>query len=472
MLPFSTQSKCVVLVPVGGHIEPACEAALRELERRGYPVWRVRGFAAIDQARNQMATDALNQGYDETLWIDSDVGFNPNDVELLRRHRLPIVCAIYPKKGMRALAAHVLPGTPSLTFGKGGGLVEIRFAATGFLLVHREVYTRMERELKLPTCNLQFKQPMVPYFQPMVIDDPGGPWYLAEDYAFCERARRCRFPILADTRVRLFHFGSYGYSWEEAGNDVWRYDTYTHFITDSLPAQLPSPVASAEPPPVPAAPSAAPASPSATVLEQQKAAIAQLRAAAPWPQTRPTVQPRMQDGWLREPVQRALAAHLSQETQLVVELGSWLGLSTRFISDCAPNATVIAVDHWLGSEEHHTRPEYKALLPELFETFLVNCWSYQERILPLRMDGGDGLRLLAQHGLLPDLIYVDADHSYAAVRRDFELILDLFPHAVVVGDDWDWPGVSAAVTDVADARKLQVDTDGLAWRYIPPTRLR
>jgi hypothetical protein len=36
-------SHCVVLMPVGGSIEPACDDALRELERRGYVVWRVRG---------------------------------------------------------------------------------------------------------------------------------------------------------------------------------------------------------------------------------------------------------------------------------------------------------------------------------------------------------------------------------------------------------------------------------------------
>jgi hypothetical protein len=49
-------SKCVVLVPVASMIEPACDDALYELERRGYQVRRVRGYAAIDQGRNQMAT--------------------------------------------------------------------------------------------------------------------------------------------------------------------------------------------------------------------------------------------------------------------------------------------------------------------------------------------------------------------------------------------------------------------------------
>ena len=43
-------NRCVILVPVQSHIETQCEDGLRELEGRGYPVWRIRGFAAIDQA--------------------------------------------------------------------------------------------------------------------------------------------------------------------------------------------------------------------------------------------------------------------------------------------------------------------------------------------------------------------------------------------------------------------------------------
>jgi hypothetical protein len=83
-------SRCVILTPVGSQIEPHCETALQSLEKHGYPVWRIRGYSAIDQGRSQLASDALNQGYDETLWIDSDIGFNPDDVERIRSHNLPI----------------------------------------------------------------------------------------------------------------------------------------------------------------------------------------------------------------------------------------------------------------------------------------------------------------------------------------------------------------------------------------------
>ncbi len=229
-------ARCVVLVPIGGAVVPACEEALAELERRGYTVRRVRGYSAIDQGRNQMATDALADGFDETMWIDSDVGFDPNDIERLRQHKVPIVCGIYPQKGRRVLACHVLPGTEKLTFGDEGGLAEILYAGTGFLLVRREAYETIHRELQLPLCNERFGgRPMVPYFQPMSHPDRTasgvtGHWYLAEDFAFCERARQAGFKIYADTRVRLMHYGNYGYSWEDAGMELKRYRTF-HFHT-------------------------------------------------------------------------------------------------------------------------------------------------------------------------------------------------------------------------------------------------
>ena len=44
---MSTASRCIILVPVGSTIDPGCEDTLRELEWRGYTVWRVRGYTAL-----------------------------------------------------------------------------------------------------------------------------------------------------------------------------------------------------------------------------------------------------------------------------------------------------------------------------------------------------------------------------------------------------------------------------------------
>lgn len=227
--------RCAILVPVAERIEPACEAALRELERRGYRVWRVWGYRQIDLGRRQMASDALAAGCEETFWIDADTSFHPDAVDRLRSHQLPIVCGIYPKKSKRELAIHVLPGTRELVFGEKGGLVEILYAATGFLLVRREVYETMRHRLDLPVCQADTGRTLVPYYAPLIRPDGDGWWYLADDFAFCHRARQCGYRIMADTSIRLWHLGSRAFSWEEAGCPVRRYSTY-HFRLSDPPA--------------------------------------------------------------------------------------------------------------------------------------------------------------------------------------------------------------------------------------------
>ena len=220
-------SRCIVLVPFGGAIDPGCEQALDELERRGYRVQRAAGFSQIDVGRCTLASIALAEGFDELLWIDSDIAFHPDDVERLRRHGEPFVCGLYVKKGRRELACHLLPGTDTLVFGVAGGLCEVQYAGFGFTLTRRQVYETVRTRLELPECNRRFGERLVPYFQPLVVTDEAGPWYLGEDYAFCERARRCGFRIMADTRIRLWHVGGYPFSWEDAGSAKERYTTYT-----------------------------------------------------------------------------------------------------------------------------------------------------------------------------------------------------------------------------------------------------
>jgi hypothetical protein len=220
-------SRCVVLVPAHGHIHRDCETGLRALEALGYPVRRVYGYAQIDAARSQMATDALADGFEELLWIDSDIAFVPEDVERLRAHDVPLVTAIYAKKGTQAIACHVLPGTKRMTFGADGGLQPILYAGTGFLHTRRQVYVDIQEKLGLPTCNLRFNTPMVPYFIPMILAEDGGThWYLADDFSFSERARQAGYEILADTRVCPHHIGEYAFRIEDAGMKLDRYATF------------------------------------------------------------------------------------------------------------------------------------------------------------------------------------------------------------------------------------------------------
>ncbi|OYV84350.1 MAG: hypothetical protein B7Z73_15660 [Planctomycetia bacterium 21-64-5] len=213
------------------YIEPECEDALRELEQRGYAVMRMRGCSSIDQARNVLATSALEEGFEDTLWVDADTAFDADAVERLRSHDVPIVAGLYARRAARGgLAMAPIPGTRELVMGEGGGITEVLYAGTGFLLVRREVYVAIRRRFNLPLCDAHRPNRAIPFFMPMLEDWGGQMAYLGEDYAFSRRARLCGYKILADTSIRLWHIGMYRYGFEDAGNSVARLETYKYSI--------------------------------------------------------------------------------------------------------------------------------------------------------------------------------------------------------------------------------------------------
>jgi hypothetical protein len=191
-----------------------------------------------------------------------------------------------------------------------------------------------------------------------------------------------------------------------------------------------------------------------------------LRQAFRWPSERPEIKgPIPAPGWFGEGTDQVLAGVLTPQTRLVVELGAWLGMSTRYIADNAPNATVVSIDHWQGNPEHQTRDDLRAMLPTLYDTFLALCWRYRDQVIPMRMTTLEGLRTVAQFGASADVVFIDAEHSYAAVSAELALARQLFPKAQLVGDDFDWQPVQSAAEAFARANGLNVERVGArGWK--------
>ena len=211
-------SSCVVLVRVREQIDPMCEESLKILEQRGFVVKRIYGFSAVDVGRCIMAYEALTEGFSELFWIDSRVVFHPDAVNQLRTHGLPLVSCAVPRTATKGFELDFLDEPEVVTFGEDGGLVEVLRTGCSFLYTHRQVYEKIYQQLELPLCNQQMAQGLgfLPFFQPMVCDsDSNIPLYLAEDFAFSERARKCGIPIIVDTSIRVGHVGTYPYMWED-----------------------------------------------------------------------------------------------------------------------------------------------------------------------------------------------------------------------------------------------------------------
>lgn len=198
--------------------------------------------------------------------------------------------------------------------------------------------------------------------------------------------------------------------------------------------------------------------------------LERLRRQFPWPDERPVIQGPIESyGWFGDGTDQILASSLSDETRLVVELGSWLGMSARFTADVAPNATLIAIDHWEGGTDHQNQARFQSMLPTLYNNFLSLCWSYRDRIIPLKMKTLEGLRTVAEFGLEPELIFIDAEHTTEAVTSELSLAHSLFPRAILLGDDYDWPEVKQAVESFARAGGFEIQRAGnRGWKLLAP----
>ena len=93
--------------------------------------------------------------------------------------------------------------------------VAVKWAATGFLAVHRRVFEKLSENLRL----LHARQPWAFYnfygCTEYEDEELGEPILLSEDYAFCQRAKDAGFQIYIDPAVRIGHLGSYVYRLED-----------------------------------------------------------------------------------------------------------------------------------------------------------------------------------------------------------------------------------------------------------------
>jgi hypothetical protein len=194
-----------------------------------------------------------------------------------------------------------------------------------------------------------------------------------------------------------------------------------------------------------------------------------LRSKYPWPIKLPAAPPVLDgeaSGWFAGHTKQLVFANLPP-SGVVVELGSWLGLSARNILDHNKNLSIVCVDHWKGSKEHVNYTQCHYFLPVLYETFVVNCWRLQDRIVPLRETTLDGLQIIKDSGLEPHMIYVDASHETNDVLADVRLIMKLFPKTIIVGDDWCWEKVKKAVEILVETTSYKLETTRTGWVLKP-----
>lgn len=178
--------------------------------------WRVQiknGDADIGRSRAIIVTKWFHETNDDVfLMIDSDLTFSPADADHvveLCRNGYDVVCGAYPVHNGQHLSLRCMPGEDSVQFGPDQPPLEVMYAATGFMAVHRRVIEKLVTTV--PLCHSYESWAFYPLFQqPVIRDEYVGGWArLSEDWGFCEAARAAGFRIWMDPTVRLGHLSSY-----------------------------------------------------------------------------------------------------------------------------------------------------------------------------------------------------------------------------------------------------------------------
>lgn len=198
----------------------------------------------ITRARNYLVEEFLSGEYTHLLFIDSDIGFNPEDVLVLIGLDKDIIGGPYCKKSINwgsvwktakkklsdpkfdektfnpselenvagEFVFNPVPGTKQFRVGQPLEVMEI---GTGFMLIKREVFIKFKQEYP----HLSYKPDHIvrqnddnnkyihAFFDTVI--DPDSHRYLSEDYMFCQAWRAIGGKVFLCPWMRTVHAGTY-----------------------------------------------------------------------------------------------------------------------------------------------------------------------------------------------------------------------------------------------------------------------
>jgi glycosyltransferase involved in cell wall biosynthesis len=188
----------------------------------------------IDRARNGLANEFLTRSNaDYLLFIDADIQFQPEDVLAMMSYEKDVMCGPYPKKAINwkviieaVKAGFENPATLEKLVGEyvftplgeeqeKGQIVRVAEAGTGLMLIHRDVFAKMEAAFPenyylsdhSTDVHTGTKKPMHAFFRTAIVDNR----YLSEDYYFCHKWREIGGDVWLFPWAQTTHYGMYGF---------------------------------------------------------------------------------------------------------------------------------------------------------------------------------------------------------------------------------------------------------------------
>ena len=219
----------------------------------------------ITKARNILVEGFLKSNATHMLFIDGDLGFDADDVVRMIKADKDLIGGQYAKKKINwDVVKRVVQGVPDIpgphinaviaesTFRPIGDQmsfdinqpVEVESIATGMMLIRREVFEKMAKELPEIEIISGGSETMDPKTMTRITDahrkahayfdvsiDPVTKAYTSEDFTFCKRWRQIGGQVFLAPWTRTVHVGTYEYLC-----DLGAVAKYTQQMQDHRPA--------------------------------------------------------------------------------------------------------------------------------------------------------------------------------------------------------------------------------------------
>jgi len=230
----------------------------------------------ITKARNILVEGFIKSDATHMLFLDADLGFDPQDVIRMIQADKDLIGGQYAKKKINwDVVKRVVQGCPDIpphainaviaesTFRPIGDQmsfrldepVEVESIATGMMLIRREVFTKMAAELPEIEIVSGGSETMDPKTMTRVTDphrkahayfdvsiDPITKAYTSEDFTFCKRWRQLGGQVFLAPWTRTVHVGTYEYVCDLAS-----IATYTQQMADHAPGEAKAPAPEIQP---------------------------------------------------------------------------------------------------------------------------------------------------------------------------------------------------------------------------------
>jgi hypothetical protein len=164
----------------------------------------------ISRARNTLVAKFLNNP-DSThlMFIDADIGWEPWHLLVLLDSQKDVVGGLYPMKTLPI--KWVVNGFENAEVSEDGNLQEVSKTGTGFMLVKRNVFDKLNvhQAVKPFKNDIGLPVELDPYMKTYYDTAVREGRYYSEDWTFCENWRDIGGKVWIDKRVLLKHTGTY-----------------------------------------------------------------------------------------------------------------------------------------------------------------------------------------------------------------------------------------------------------------------